>query len=497
MRRDPRAEEIRDLFLSEVRASTRVKHPNLVTVFTAGTTADGLPAIAMEFVPGDPLESLLLRASPLTNRDLGCMEGIFSAIAALHRGAIVHRDVTPPNIIVSRDHAGQLQVKLLDFGIAEASSEGGRRAALGTPPFAAPEQLMGRAVPASDVHAAGAILWWALTGRAYLEEHASLEEMMRHQLGATVAPDPRSVLADAPPVLAELASSMLHPDASRRPTAQAVLDRWPGILDGARQWTRRHRPRRPSGVVGAMRRKLSILVVCPDPVKRYLIADFCEPLGCSVTTTADPRKATRGELGTFDVAVLSTELGSVDASSVARHLREFYPAQRLVLMASAGERILSHAEVDGDLDLVVPGELNRLADYLQSFGRHRPSTKTPLLTLETRQVISERVLEAWKSQPPEERREALAEFIGRVPTLLSELEDLDPRVDLSPVLDGCVELERRASTFGATHLARLARSLRMLLEADAVGDHGPFVREIEAEYLTVFRTLMETTKAHR
>jgi eukaryotic-like serine/threonine-protein kinase len=113
-------ERIRSRFAAELRASTRVRHPHIAVVYTAGDAEDGVPAIAMEHVPGPVLAKQLAAEAPLPPREagrLGCQ--IASALGAVHSAGIIHRDVTPRNIIASTDTEGDSRYVLLDFGIAK------------------------------------------------------------------------------------------------------------------------------------------------------------------------------------------------------------------------------------------------------------------------------------------------------------------------------------------------------------------------------------------
>jgi formylglycine-generating enzyme required for sulfatase activity len=154
----------RTYFETEARAIARLHHPNVVTVFRAGT-ADGHPYIVSEYVAGRSLAELPL---PLPwRRALTLGLGLAQGLAAAHRQGVLHRDIKPSNALVTDGG----EVKLLDFGLAERfdpsaalqSSIAPRLA--GTPRYMAPELFHGTpATPQSDLYALGLTLYELCTG---------------------------------------------------------------------------------------------------------------------------------------------------------------------------------------------------------------------------------------------------------------------------------------------------------------------------------------------
>ena len=161
-------------FLAESRAAGMLSHPNIVTIHDVGE-ADGVPYIAMEYLDGEPLDTLLSTLGRLTSeRVLALAAQITSALALAHRHGVVHRDIKPSNILVC-DRASI--AKLVDFGIArvddadEASREQTAKRTqigqvMGTPRYMSPEQAMGVPVDArSDLFSLGTILYEMVTGK--------------------------------------------------------------------------------------------------------------------------------------------------------------------------------------------------------------------------------------------------------------------------------------------------------------------------------------------
>ena len=141
----PAEATIRRLFSAEIRAASKVQHPALVTLFTAGTSSDGLPALATEYVPGKTLGQLLDEGLSRAAVQ-ACFEQIGAGLAALHREGIVHRDLSPENVMVARQPEG-IVAKIIDFGVAKFLD----RAASGAQEIGIPG--------GPDAAAAGAAAW--------------------------------------------------------------------------------------------------------------------------------------------------------------------------------------------------------------------------------------------------------------------------------------------------------------------------------------------------
>ena len=165
----------RTRFRQEAQAAARMAHPTIVRVFDAGeeTIRDAMgnevqaPFIVMEYVDGVLLRNIL-RNGPLDAAEATRIaSGILTALEYSHRAGVVHRDIKPGNIMVTR--AGQ--VKVMDFGIARAISDSSATVAqttaiLGTASYFSPEQAKGETVDArTDLYSTGVVLFEMLTGR--------------------------------------------------------------------------------------------------------------------------------------------------------------------------------------------------------------------------------------------------------------------------------------------------------------------------------------------
>jgi serine/threonine protein kinase len=155
-------EAARERFAREARAAGRLRHPNIVTVFDVGEH-DHQPFIAMEYVPGETLDQLIRRRTPLSiaNRLL-ILEDLCSGLHFAHTEGIIHRDIKPANVIL--DVAGT--IKILDFGLAHAPDSGITKAGdqLGTLNYMSPEQVLGTHLDhRSDVYSVGALAYELLS----------------------------------------------------------------------------------------------------------------------------------------------------------------------------------------------------------------------------------------------------------------------------------------------------------------------------------------------
>ena len=160
---------IRLRFVREANTLARISHPGVTALFDAGELRDGSLFLVMERLCGRDLAAILTRdgrGTPAQVAELARQAG--SALAAAHRAGIVHRDVKPENLVLTRDGA-RLLVKVVDFGLARATQAGRGLTKtgmiVGTPAFMAPEQVTGEELsPATDLYALAAVVWEALTG---------------------------------------------------------------------------------------------------------------------------------------------------------------------------------------------------------------------------------------------------------------------------------------------------------------------------------------------
>jgi serine/threonine protein kinase len=179
-----RASEERDRvmtkFKQEIEALARIKDPGVVSIYDTDTLPDGRPYIVMEFVDGPDLQQFINEARKKQIAEQGLdfqdvaeiVRQVGRTLTAAHEVKIIHRDLKPKNIMLSRNMSGDLQVKVIDFGIAKvrdsliAPSTATGLSVAGTWPYMAPEQLSGKRVEAAcDIYALGFIAYQMITGR--------------------------------------------------------------------------------------------------------------------------------------------------------------------------------------------------------------------------------------------------------------------------------------------------------------------------------------------
>lgn len=169
VRHEMNVEFVRQRFLSERQILASLKHPNVAHLLDGGTTPDGLSYFVMEYIEGEPITEYC-RAHELAVADkVRLFQQVCAAVQHAHQKLVVHRDLKPNNILVTKDGT----VKLLDFGIAKVLDPAlHRREALDTAPdvrlmtpdYASPEQVRGQVITtASDVYSLGAVLYELLT----------------------------------------------------------------------------------------------------------------------------------------------------------------------------------------------------------------------------------------------------------------------------------------------------------------------------------------------
>lgn len=206
-------EELRQRFLREAKVMARIEHPNVVRLYSAGISTRG-PWIAMEYIEGQPLHEV--------ERHVNVMKvfiGIARGIEAIHQVGLVHRDIKPPNVILTPDD----RPVLLDLGLARAV-EGTRLtstgAVVGTMGFMPPEHLRGQPIgPPGDWFAWGVSLYSLLEGKYPW----GTVEMVSFAKGGSLRPLEFSRIPATSP-MAVLLRRVLVEDPAARPSSVAEID---------------------------------------------------------------------------------------------------------------------------------------------------------------------------------------------------------------------------------------------------------------------------------
>jgi eukaryotic-like serine/threonine-protein kinase len=210
----------RDRIRHEAMACGRLSHPNIVNVYDYGEAVgpDGttVPYLVMELVEGGSLAERLADGPLPWPLALQVCAEVAAALAAAHEIGLVHRDVSPANILMSRTGA-----KVVDFGIsAVAGVPESKAPVLGTPAYLAPERLSGTpAVPATDVYALGVLMFQALTGSLPWSAETAAQVLAQHR---HADPAPLPPVPGLPPDIAALYHRCLAKRPSSRPASADV-----------------------------------------------------------------------------------------------------------------------------------------------------------------------------------------------------------------------------------------------------------------------------------
>jgi len=219
-------------FKREGETAKRLAHPNIVRVLDVGSSRSR-HYLVMELVRGGSLDKLMHREGA-AEKVLPALAQTAQALAYAHAEGVVHRDVKPSNVLLTR--AGK--AKVADFGLARAidqSSMTTEGRMLGTASYMSPEQVKGeRATTASDVYAMGIMIYDAIVGQLPFNSDNQLGFLYQH---AEVEPPTPAVRAPYPASLGSLALACLAKDPKDRPTMAQVADRLAATsLVHARPW---------------------------------------------------------------------------------------------------------------------------------------------------------------------------------------------------------------------------------------------------------------------
>ena len=204
----------------------RLEHPHIARLLDGGSTDDGVLYLVMEHVEGEPLSVYARRRRLTVSQRLELFLQICDAVAFAHRNLVIHRDIKPGNILVTKTG----EAKLLDFGIAERAdvdpAPGDSRTHAMTPSHAAPEQILGAAVGmTSDVYSLGVVLYQLLTDRLPLDIGGLSLAQLVDVVGRRPPEPPSRCVRESDPATRDAVA------AARRTTPRRLERRLRGELD--------------------------------------------------------------------------------------------------------------------------------------------------------------------------------------------------------------------------------------------------------------------------
>jgi len=210
-------------------------HPNLIRVIDFALLENDSLYLVMEFIDGESLADILKRRGQLTEAEaIEVFLQIMDGLAYAHEQKVIHRDLKPSNVMLFQRADKQLQVKILDFGIAKITGKDtlntmtltGTGEIFGSPLFMSPEQCFGRTVDLrSDLYSIGCALYQVLTGAPPFAGESALSTMMMHLEGEPLSLKQASLGKDFSPGIEKVTMKLLEklPD-NRYQTASDVRD---------------------------------------------------------------------------------------------------------------------------------------------------------------------------------------------------------------------------------------------------------------------------------
>jgi serine/threonine-protein kinase len=222
IRPDTADPEMLQRFEREVRETSRLMHPNTISIYDYGRAPDGVFYYAMEFLDGPDLRQAVDKTGPMPPaRVIHLLCQVTGALREAHETGLVHRDIKPGNLVLCRRGSDQDMIKVVDFGLVRrvGAEAGSSLTAIGeicgTPETLAPEVLLGEpAGPAADLYALGVVAYFLLTGIPVFEAQSAADFVGRHL--HTPPPPLRDRDASLPPDLCAAVERCLEKDPARR-----------------------------------------------------------------------------------------------------------------------------------------------------------------------------------------------------------------------------------------------------------------------------------------
>ncbi len=399
-------------FEIERQALARMSHPAIAQVFEAGTTADGFPYLAMEYIPGEPINDYCERLQLSLDERLDLYIRVALGVQHAHQKNILHLDLKPANLLVT-EVDGVAQPKIIDFGLAVSSVRiPGQRsgwALAGTPGYMSPEQAGigdddGELDTRSDVYALGVVLYQLVAGAPPFApgqfSGGRSEDLRREFDGYTpLAPSERLLLRDQPRLArrvrgdldAIVAKAMQRVRALRYESVADLIDDLKRFREqrpvGARALTRRHRiglylarNQLQLGVAGA----LTLALLGGLAAATWGLIQARHERDIAATRQQELERVTE-----FQQSMLS----GLDPAILGQNLKTTLAAQFVAALRGEADGAARLAQFEGDLALANPTESARqlldaelLARALATIDRELAGQ--PLVAAELRLSIS-------------------------------------------------------------------------------------------------------------
>jgi serine/threonine protein kinase len=232
-------------FEHEAQMTSQLTHPNTVAIYDYGRTPEGLFYYAMEYLRGIDLDRLVREYGPQSEgRVIHVLRQVCGSLAEAHGIGLIHRDIKPGNILLTRRGGVYDMVKVLDFGLVKAVHLGPRglqaNAVVGTPHFMPPEAVNEpeRVDARSDIYSLGALGYWLLTGRTLFTANTT-EELLEQQVKATPPAPSQRLGQPVSPGLEALIMQCLSKSLEQRPPSAEALDHALAQCASAAAWTSR------------------------------------------------------------------------------------------------------------------------------------------------------------------------------------------------------------------------------------------------------------------
>jgi eukaryotic-like serine/threonine-protein kinase len=213
-------------FQREAQAAARLKHPNAVSIYDFGVSADGLQYLVMELLEGESLRERMGRGLLALAEVAEISSQVCAALDEAHRRQIVHRDIKPDNIILESTANG-FRVKVLDFGIAKLRDDTASHltktgSVMGTPHYMSPEQCLGEELDSrADVYSVGIVVYEMLCGRVPFQAPVSTAVVVQHV--SQPPPSLRSINPAIPQAVEDVVLHAIQKSREARPATAGKL----------------------------------------------------------------------------------------------------------------------------------------------------------------------------------------------------------------------------------------------------------------------------------